>query len=66
VEPVGSLPHSQEPTTCQYLEVINTVHALPPHSLKIYFTVILPSIPKSSKWSLSFRFPTKTLCAPLP
>jgi len=27
----------------------------------MYFNIILPSTPKCSKWSLSFRFPTKNL-----
>jgi hypothetical protein len=37
----------------------------PTHFLKIHFGIVLPFRPGSSLWSLSLRFPTKTLYAPL-
>ena len=52
----GSLPHSQEPDTISYLSHIDPVHAPTSHVLMIYFNIILPSTPGSSKWSLSLRF----------
>ena len=42
------------------LSQINPVQALPPYFIKMHFTVILPSILRSSQWSLSFMFPHQT------
>jgi hypothetical protein len=41
------------------------VCALPCYVVKIYFSFFLPSMPRSSKWSLS-GFPTETLYVRLP
>ena len=39
------------------LSQINPLHASSSHILKIHFNNIHPSMPRSSKWSLSIRFP---------
>ena len=39
----------------------NTVHGSPTHFLKIHFNIILLSMPSSSKWFLSIRFPHQNL-----
>ena len=39
------------------LSQLNPVHFPTSHFLTIHFNIILPSMPRSPKWSLSFRFP---------
>ena len=43
----------------------NPVHIPTSHLLEIHPNIIHPSTPRSPQWSLSLRFPTKTLYAPL-
>ena len=62
VEPEGSLPQSREHTTSIFPEPDwHNLHS-PSIFFKSYFNVIRPSMPRSSKWSLYFYFPTETLC----
>ena len=44
---------------------LDPVHTPTSNFLKIHPNIILPSMLGFSKWSLSFRFPTKTLYTPL-
>ena len=61
----GSLPHSQEPVTCPYLEPDQSNTRPHPPSWKISFAVILPSTPGFSSVLFPSGLPTKTLYAPL-
>jgi hypothetical protein len=38
------------------LRQMNPVHTVPPYLCKIQCNIIFPSMPRSSKWSLPFRF----------
>jgi hypothetical protein len=38
------------------LTQMNPVQNLPPYFFKVHFNIVLPSSPKSFKWSLPFRF----------
>ena len=59
----GSLPRLQPPPVPVWSQ-INPIHSLPSSVLKIHLNIILPSMPGSSKWSISLRFPLqKTLYA---
>jgi len=44
------------PPLVPILSQIHPVHTYPPYFPKIYFNIILPSMPMSSVWSLSVRF----------
>ena len=61
----GSLPHSQQPATCPYLEQDRSTPC--PHFtlLRSILNIVLPSTPGSSKWSHSLTFPQKSQYAPL-
>ena len=47
----------KSPQPVRILMNISSVHAPPSHFLKIHFNITLTSMPRSSKWSLSLRFP---------
>jgi len=57
MEPEGSLLQLQVPTTCLYPEPDQSSPCPSSHFLKIHLNIILASMPGSSKWSLSLRFP---------
>jgi len=45
------------------LNQVNVFHTPQSYFFEIHFIIILLSRPRSSRWSFSFRFPTKCLCA---
>jgi len=47
----------KSPQVVPILSQINPLPTLQSNLFKIHFNIILPSMPKSSKWYLSFRFP---------
>jgi hypothetical protein len=55
IEPKGTFPHSQEPATL--LSQINPFNASPSHFLQIHFYIILLSMPRCYKQTLSLRSP---------
>jgi len=56
MEPEGSLPHSRVPPHVPIRSQLNPFHTPLSYFLKILFNIILPSRPRSPKWSLSLRF----------
>ena len=67
-DPKGPLLHLQVPATCPYPEPDQASPRPPSHFLKIHHNTTLPSVPGSSRWSLSHRFPHQNLLytSPLP
>jgi hypothetical protein len=63
MEPVGSLPHSQEPSTCPYSEPAGS-SCTPSHFCKIHL-ILFPLPPYFPSGLLPTDFPTKTLYATL-
>jgi hypothetical protein len=55
MEPDGSLPQSQLPATCPFLSQLDPVHEPTFHFLKIYFNIILSSMPGTLKVIIGAR-----------
>ena len=62
-EPEGSLPHSQAYATCLYPGPAQSSPYTQSHLRQIHPN-IHPSTPRSTQWSLSFRFPHQDLIHP--
>ena len=54
------------PTYAPILSQINPIHVPISHFLKIRLNIILPSMPGSSKWAVSLRFPNPVYTSSLP
>jgi len=65
MQPEGSLPHSQVPTTCPYPEPHRSIPCLPSNFLKFHSNIFLLSKPGSSKFPFPSDHPTKTSYIPL-
>jgi len=61
MEPKGSLPCSQEPSTGPYLEPDESSPRFPTLLPNILSNIIIPSEHRSSEWSLPVRFSDKNV-----
>ena len=61
MEPEGWLLHSQQPANWPYSAPDKSFP--PSYLFKIHISIILSSIPRSSKWSHTFSFPNQNLQA---
>ena len=52
-----SLPCSQNPALIPILSQVNNVLAIPIHFYRTHFNIILPVMPTSSNWSVSYSIP---------
>jgi hypothetical protein len=59
MEPEGSSPCSQKPATRPYPEPAESSLPIDPYLPKVHLNVILPPMPRSSQWSLTFGPPNQ-------
>jgi hypothetical protein len=62
MKPKSSLPCSQQPMTSPVLSQMNSVNTLPSCFSILCLKIVLPSTPRSYKWSLSFRCSYQNHC----
>jgi len=51
----------KRPQTVPILNQLDPVHTPTYHFMKIHLNIIIPLMPRSSNWSLSFKFPHSSL-----